>query len=327
MSDGGDGFGEVIGRLLGARRIRCRTVDAAHRPVTARWWWHSPTRTAVIESAEVIGLAMLPRGRFHPFELDTQGLAAPIRAAQRLRARRIVVGIGGSATNDGGFGVARGLGWKFFDAGGQEIVEWTRLTGLARVESAGFPEDCEIHVATDVRNPLLGPNGATRIYGPQKGLRPGDYRVAEACLLQLARVAGPREARRAGAGAAGGLGFGLMAFLNATPMAGFDLFAEIADLDNRLQRTDLVISGEGAIDASTRMGKGVGQLAIRCRRWRVPCIGVAGVVRPAARRWRVWCGLVGMTDFHSDTYAMQQPVECLVAAAARAAQNCGQSAV
>src|SRR5258707_2429057 len=113
MSDGGDGFGEVLSGLLGAKVQNLRTINAAHRPCAAKWRWQPTTRTAIIESATVIGLANLPPKRFHPFELDTYGLGAVIEAASDKGARRCFVGIGGSATNDGGFGLARSLGWQF----------------------------------------------------------------------------------------------------------------------------------------------------------------------------------------------------------------------
>ena len=163
---------------------------------------------------------MLPPGRFHPFQLDTLGLGAVMRAAAERGARRCLMGIGGSATNDGGFGLARALGWEFLDREGEPIERWTGLDGLERIR---VPQRrrwfSAVVVATDVRNTLLGPRGATRVYGPQKGLRPQDFALAERCLGRLARVVkqqfGRDFAREPGAGAAGGLGFGLQAFLGA----------------------------------------------------------------------------------------------------------------
>ena len=190
MSDGGDGFGEVTSTLLKARIQRVKTVDAAHRLCLARWWWAPSIRTAIIESAAAIGLAMLPPKRFHPFQLDTFGLGALVRAAAAKGAQRCLIGVGGSATNDGGFGLARALGWVFFDRQGEVIEGWTGLSQLARIRP---PPRCHwfssLVVATDVQNSLLGGKGATRIYGPQKGLRPQDFALAERCLSRLARVA------------------------------------------------------------------------------------------------------------------------------------------
>lgn len=305
MTDGGDGFGEVVRGLLHAKVQRLRTVDAAHRPCLARWWWEPEKKVAIVESAAVIGLAMLPPKRFHPFELDTFGLGAVIRAASAKGARRCLMGIGGSATNDGGFGLARALGWEFLGGNGGLIEQWTGLDKLARIRpplSRNFLS--QLLVAVDVQNPLLGPRGATRVYGPQKGLRPRDFDRAERCLRRLARVVkkdfGRDLARMPGAGAAGGLGFGLLAFLGARLESGFDLFARRAGLDRRLRQADLVIVGEGALDSSTFMGKGVGQIAARCRERGIPCVALAGVVHTGAGKQKLFVqthaltGLVGI---------------------------------
>ena len=288
MTDGGDGFGAVISSLMRAKVQRVRTVDAAHRPCTASWWWEPVSQTAIIESAAVIGLAMLPLGRFHPFELDTFGLGAVIRAAAARGAKRCLMGIGGSATNDGGFGLARALGWEFFDRESRRIERWTRLHQLARIRAPSARRFfSRFLVAVDVQNPLLGSRGATRVYGPQKGLRSQDFAQAECCLRRLAQVV-RRDFRRdlvrlPGAGAAGGLGFGLRAFCGAQLESGFGLFARQSALQRHLRSTDLVIVAEGAVDASTFMGKGVGQVAARCRERGVPCIALAGMVERHGR--------------------------------------------
>lgn len=287
MSDGGDGFGEVTSALLKARLQRVKAVDAAQRPCVAKWWWEPRSKTAIIESAAVIGLARLPPGRFHPFQVDTLGLGAVVRAAVKRGAKRCLMGIGGSATNDGGFGLARALGWEFLDRQGGAIEHWT---GLGLLERIRIPRRrrwfSRLVVATDVQNRLLGRQGASRVYGPQKGLRPQDFALAERCLGRLARVVrqqfGRDVAGEPGAGAAGGLGFGLLAFLGAEMQPGFELFARQAALERRLRSVDLVVTGEGAIDRSTLMGKGVGQIAGRCRQLKLPCIGLAGMVSDSA---------------------------------------------
>src|SRR5665213_1118091 len=298
MSDGGDGFGAVLGELLEARTRRTLTADAAHRPLRSRWWWEERSKTAIIESAGIIGLAMLPLRKFHPFQLDSFGLGRVLRAAVQLKARKIIVGIGGSATNDGGFGMARALGWKFFDAEHKELKEWVELSALDvarppapfwREAARGTVPDAaarrpylKLTVAVDVGNPLLGSKGCSRIYGPQKGLRAQDFALAEKCLARLSAVLREQHGLdcglRPGAGAAGGLGFGLMAVAGAAAESGFAVFAESARLDERIARSDLVITGEGQMDGQTYMGKGVGQLARRCRQLGVPCLGLAGIV-------------------------------------------------
>ncbi len=280
MSDGGDGFGPVIGELLGAEARSEQTVDAAHRPCTARWWWAADRRLAVIETAQSNGLALLPKGRFHPFELDTLGTGRLLQAAIEAGARTGYLGVGGSATNDGGFGLARAMGWRFLRSDGSEIERWIELDRLAAVEPPARPDDMPRWiVATDVSNPLLGPEGATRVYGPQKGLRPEDLAAAERCLQRLAEVIHATtgfDAGLPGCGAAGGLGFGLQAFLGAERQLGFDVFAGLSRLEERLARADLVITGEGSVDRSSLMGKGVGQLIDLCRRHGRPVIVLGG---------------------------------------------------
>ena len=283
MSDGGDGFGEVLSGLIGAKSQWVRTVDAAHRACRSQWWWEAGTGTAIVESACVIGLALLPPGKFHPFELDTSGLGRVLLAAARKRCRRLIVGIGGSATNDGGFGLARALGWRFEDRHGHALERWTDLRALNHLRP---PVPLPFHgirliVAVDVQNRLLGRQGCSRVYGPQKGLHPRDLPLAEACLRRLALVAkrelGTDFARVPGAGAAGGLGFGLVAFAGAEVESGIALFGRRARLSEHLRKSDLVITGEGALDRSTLMGKGVGEIARQCGARGLPCVGLSGV--------------------------------------------------
>lgn len=330
MSDGGDGFGEIMGELLGAEPRTVRTVDAAHRPIEATWWWHSASRTAIIESARVIGLAQLPAGKYHPFELDTEGLAAVLKAAAQAGARRCLVGVGGSATNDAGFGLARALGWQFFNNHGQKIARWTELHALAQVRPVEPPRLFEeLVVAVDVQNPLLGPQGCTRVYGPQKGLRADDFEFAERCLGQLAEVL-TREFHRdratePGAGAAGGLGFGLGCFCGATLAPGFDLFAGQAGLAARVRGADLVITGEGAIDASSLMGKGVGEVVRLCRQSGVPCLGLAGgLALPDEARGQLTAAYALAPDFTSLDQARAEPARWLERLAAKAAAEWSQ---
>ena len=311
MSDGGDGFGEVMSGLLNARPERIKTVDAAHRPRTATWWWEAKARIAIVESAQVVGLAMLPPKRFHPFALDTFGLGAVLREARRSGAEQILIGIGGSATNDGGFGLARAVGWEFRARHGGLIEEWTRLHELEEIRRPAPRRFGKVVVAIDVANPLLGACGATRVYGPQKGLRVEDFPEAEKCLRRLARVTerelGQDFARVPGAGAAGGLGFGLLAFLGAKPEPGFELFARLAGLSHRLRTADLVITGEGAIDRSTAMGKGVGQIAKRCRELGIPCLGLAGRVFDQGKLARRFDRVQSLTELTTVKEAMANP--------------------
>jgi len=183
----------------------------------------------------------------------------------------------------------------------------------------------------DVQNPLLGRRGATRIYGPQKGLRPGDYTPAERCLGRLAQVvwqqSGRHFAKEPGAGAAGGLGFGLLAFLGARLEPGFDLFARFASLRERLLAADLALTGEGAIDASTFMGKGAGQIAQCCRALKIRCIGLAGAVVSPARARHCFTDVRALTDLTSVRQAQAQPARWLARLAEQVARSSSWRAV
>jgi glycerate kinase len=300
MSDGGDGFGEVLGSLLRARIRTVRTLDAAHRPIAAHWWLARQPGTAIIEAAQVNGLALLPRGEFHPYKLDTFGLGKVLRAAARSGASRIIIGVGGSSTNDGGFGLARGLGWRFFDGDAHEILEWPDLHRLARVERGAFDSRAKLTVAVDVANPLLGVGGCSRVYGPQKGLRPRDFAGAEKSLRRLATLLKQQHgldfASVPGAGAAGGLGFGFCAFAGAQIESGFDLFASAANLAQRIAASDIVLTGEGKIDRQTHMGKGVGRVAMMCAKLKVPCIGLAGILNEPRKLFSKTAAVTGITS-------------------------------
>jgi glycerate kinase len=311
MSDGGDGFGGVLGQLLPARLRSVRTLDAAHQPIRADWWWVAGQELAIIEAARVIGLAMLPPKKFHPFHLDTFGLGRVLQAAANVGARKCVIGIGGSATNDGGFGLARALGWKFRDQSGRTLEQWSLLRDLASVEPPSERLRMEMTVAVDVGNPLLGPRGCTRVYGPQKGIEPEDVLHAERCLRRLKTVVEQtlnlEWARTPGAGAAGGLGFGLMAFAGAKPQSGFEVFCSAARLEERLRQSDLVITGEGAVDRQTGMGKGVGQVMRLCRKLKIPCITLAGAVEAGIRSGRLFSRTFALTDITSLDEAKARP--------------------
>jgi glycerate 2-kinase len=323
MSDGGDGFGETVGSLLRAKVQAIRTIDAAHRKCTARWWWEPKSRTAVIESANIVGLAKLPSGKFHPFELDTFGLGALIRMAIDKGAKRCIIGIGGSATNDGGFGLALACGWQFWDRNGAPIQRWIELHRLARISPPKRRRSFkELIVAVDVQNRLLGPRGATRVYGPQKGLRPQDFGTAEKCLRRLASALARSDAAAIpGAGAAGGLGFGVMAFFGARAEPGFHLFAKLANLDQRLRAADLVITGEGSMDDSTFMGKGVGEIGRDCYKWKIPCIAIAGAVARRVRANGLFADTCALTDLTTVEAAKKNPGVWLERLAARMART------
>lgn len=326
MSDGGDGFGEVISAALGAKQRIIQTVNAAHESIKATWWFEPKSRTAIIESAKVIGLALLPPRKFHPFQLDTFGLGKVLRAAADEGAKVCLVGIGGSATNDGGFGLARGLGWQFIDAAGNKIDSWTKLDQLAKVQPPRYRLAFrKLIIAVDVQNRLLGAKGCSRVYGPQKGLKPDDFALAESCLQRLAslmaRIHKIDCATIPGSGAAGGLGFGLLTFANGKCESGFEIFSRSAKLKERLRSIDLVVTGEGAIDQQTMMGKGVGEVALLCRKMGIPVIGLAGTVLEPAKAKKLFAQAHGLTDITTIEKAKAEPAKFLERLAGLVAQQ------
>lgn len=331
MSDGGDGFGETIALQEKGRRRRLKTVNAAGQSIWAPWWWVSRSRTAIVETARVAGLAQLPADKFHPFDLDTYGLGIFIsKILEREIVATLLIGLGGSATNDGGFGMARSLGWRFRRGNGEWIVRWTGLTALDSIVSPiRGARALEVVVAVDVQNPLLGAEGASRIYGPQKGLQERDMRLAEACLTRLAecfqKQTGRLEAHRPGAGAAGGLGFGCYAFLDGKSRSGFEVFAESARLYRRLSQADLVLTGEGAVDRSSLMGKGVGEVAKWCREHQKPCIALGGKASQssAAGFWKLYAIVPEVAEKRE---ALENPRHCLSQLAEKAAREWGEQA-
>ncbi len=307
ISDGGDGFGPLLGKLLGMQTRQTTTVDATHQPIKSRWWMEPTNRTAVIESANIIGLAMLPRGKFHPFDLDTFGLGKVLQRATTAGATRCIIGIGGSATNDGGFGMARALGWRFLKRDGNNIKRWPDLTSLHIIQP---PKQRRLFnkltVAVDVQNPLLGRNGASHVYGPQKGLQSTDIPLAEAALRQLSKVWTKQNdcaAKLPGAGAAGGLGFGLHCFSGAKIKPGFGLFARMTKLPKLMREHDLAITGEGAMDRQTIMGKGVGELAKMARECSCECFALAGKIEDARKLSPYFNKSAALTDLTSSRKA------------------------
>lgn len=326
VSDGGDGFGAIMARMLKARAVKLKTVNAAHQPIDSSWWWDPKSKLAIIESAAINGLAMLPKGSYHPFDLNSFGLGVALQAAAKKGARKALVGIGGSATNDAGFGLARSLGWKFLDHDGHEIIEWLKLSHLEEVVPPKRRRIIpSITVAVDVNNPLLGAKGCSRVYGPQKGLKPADMKPAETALRRLAGVLksqlGLGDIDEAGVGAAGGLGFGLNVFTGARLKPGFDLVARQAGLRKLIRESDLVITGEGALDRQTLMGKGTGEIAALCRKANVPCVGLAGMVEDKKKSKHLFTDTGALLDITTEKAAMKDSAKWLKKLSSNVAQT------
>ena len=279
IADGGEGTCEVIVTATGGRWQEMVLNDAIGRPATARYGL-CPNGDAVMEMSAASGLAQVADQPLTPHRASTHGTGTMMRNAMDLGARRIIIGIGGSATNDGGIGMAQALGYRFLDDKGEEIMSLPEhFESVARIEPGSLKMP-EILVACDVDNPLLGERGATQVYGPQKGVT--DHAFFEARLRKLAdliqRDLGSDHRDEPGAGAAGGLGFGLMSFCNARLVSGFDLIAEVTGLESRMTTATLVVTGEGRVDSQTLFGKGPAGVAEMARKRGLPVIAVAGAV-------------------------------------------------
>ena len=317
LTDGGEGFCEILTQALGgsfeAHTVtgprgepvvaRLGFVPLALIPATARRLLDLPdsqlsalnsqlpldARVAVVEMAAASGLALLAPEARDPWLTSTTGTGELIRLAARPGVAAILLGLGGSATSDLGLGALAALGLNFVSATGELIDPPTpsRWPEIARLDGR-LPADLPpLRIACDVANPLLGPNGAAAIYGPQKGLRPADLRrldneAARLALLLCTHGAKPDALMDVpGAGAAGGISFGLMAAASAQLISGFDLVSAWLDLDSRLAAADLVLTGEGRFDASSLSGKGPGALAARAAALGKPVHVFAGAITAA----------------------------------------------
>lgn len=268
VADGGDGLARTLADALGGS-LEIRTVpDALGDPVEAEFALVEGGRVAVIEMAEASGLAQLAGRELRPLEASTLGTGRLVRHAIDLGVGEIVLGIGGSATNDGGTGLAEALGFRFFDENGDVLTCLPMPLAQARaIERPAGLDIPPVRVACDVANPLLGPEGCTRVYGPQKGIAEEDFAVHEARLARLVELFGEEGRETAelpGAGAAGGLGFGAVMFLGARLVPGFELVADLVGLADAVGWADLVITGEGRLDDQSWQGKapaGVARLA------------------------------------------------------------------
>jgi len=287
MSDGGEGAAEVVAEAMGGRMRPARARGPLGDPVDARYGLFREgggSECAVIEMAAASGITLVPRGRLDARRASTLGTGDLILDALGLGVRKLYVAIGGSATNDGGIGCAHALGARFLDSAGAVLPPVPEsLPAIAGIDASGIDprvREAEFTVMCDVANPLLGPEGATHVFGPQKGASPGDVAFLEAGMANYARALerafGRDYAGAPGAGAAGGLGACLMAFCGARLMRGVEAILGILGFERLAAGADLVVTGEGRIDWQSAYGKvpcGVGQAA---RRQGVPCVALAG---------------------------------------------------
>jgi glycerate kinase len=291
MADGGEGTVAAVIHATGGTRVTVKVRDPLMRPVESFYGITGDGRTAVIEMAAASGIELLQQGERDPWITSTYGTGQLIRDALDKGCQRIMIGIGGSATNDGGSGMAKALGVRFLNRNGTEIEEGGgALAELHSIDLKGLDprvSQTEIVVACDVTNPLTGPEGASVVYGPQKGADPGMVARLDENLAHYARIVNNQIKRDIsdipGSGAAGGLGAGLLAFLDARLASGFEVVADTVLLAEKIAKADLVITGEGKMDHQTQFGKtpyGVAQMASKLGK---PVIGVAGSLEEGAK--------------------------------------------
>lgn len=289
MADGGEGTVDALVEALGGERRTARVTGPLGATIEAVYGL-LPDGAAVIEMAAASGLPLVPPDRRDPLRATTRGTGDLMLAALADGARRLLIGIGGSATNDGGAGMAQALGARLLDEAGEELPPGGgALRRLARIDAEGLDprlKETEVTVISDVTNPLCGPLGASSVYGPQKGASPEDVRELDACLAHYAdvirRQLGPDIAAAPGAGAAGGLGAGLLVFAGAELRRGADAILDALRFDGMLAACDVVVTGEGRIDAQSAFGKLPLAVATRARKQGKPAIAVVGAVAPGA---------------------------------------------
>ncbi len=288
MADGGEGTAEVISDALGASWISCKAHDPPGREIDARYGWVATSGLAVMEMSQAAGMWRLKPNELNPEIATTFGVGEMILDAANREAKEIIIGLGGSATNDGGFGMARALGWRFEleqeqeqekekEKGEGRVLDLANLKKIEKPPTLTLPR---IVAAVDVRNPLLGENGATRVFGPQKGVTPDKIDQFERALAKLADVVakqlGVDHRNELGAGAAGGLGFGLMSFCTAQIRPGFDVVSKAVGLESKMKNVDVVITGEGSLDRQTLEGKTPAGVANLARRLGKPVFAFVG---------------------------------------------------
>ena len=286
VADGGDGTLETLVESSGGKIMETNVADPTGKPIVAQWGAMGDGNTAVIEMARTSGLALLTLEERDPLNATTYGLGEIIVSALNKGFRKFIVGIGGSATNDAGAGMAQALGIKLMDREGRNLVfGGAALQNLSVIDTSSIDQrvlESNFQIACDVNNPLTGPEGAAAVYGPQKGATEENVRQLDSALGVFAEVAkrdlGKDISNLEGAGAAGGLGAGMIAFVEGHLRAGVDIVLDTVNLAEKLESADLVITGEGSIDFQTVYNKAPIGVARMAKARGIPTIGISGML-------------------------------------------------
>ena len=290
MADGGDGTVQCLVNATGGKILREKVTGPLGDEVLASYGILGDKKTAVIEMAEASGLTLVPENKRNPLITTTYGTGQLIKAALDQGCRKMIIGIGGSATNDGGAGMLQALGVKLLDREEKEVgFGGGELKKIFRIDTKYLDNrlsEAKVLIASDVSNPLCGSQGASRIYGPQKGATPEMIKKLDESLSYFAELI-KRDLNKdvkdiPGAGAAGGLGASLMAFLNAELRPGIEIMIEIVKLEQAIKDADLVITGEGKIDSQTIYGKAPIGVAKIAKKYKVPVMAIAVILGEGA---------------------------------------------
>ena len=289
IADGGEGTVEALVDTLQGEIIEIEANDPLMRPIKARYGLVDGGTTAVIEMSAASGLPLLTPQERNPWLTTTYGTGEMIADAIQRGARRLLIGIGGSATNDAGMGMLEALGYRFYDADGAQLAgcggNLSRVASIGKEEALPALKECQITVACDVKNPLYGPTGAAYVFAPQKGADAEMVELLDLGLRNFASVASAyseSEAElREGAGAAGGLGYCFCALLGARLQSGIDMVLEAIDFAKRIESSDLIITGEGRIDSQTVMGKAPSGVLNAATAQGIPVVAIGGAVEPS----------------------------------------------
>ena len=284
MADGGDGFGAVLQYYLKTETISCAATDPLGRNIAASYQWNDSSKTAIVELAVASGIVLLRKEELNPLVTSTFGTGLVIKHAIEKGAKKIILGLGGSATNDAGTGILAALGFEFRDE--KEITLAPVGENLSKITEIITPEvlpSVQFEIACDVQNPLFGENGAAHIYAPQKGATAEQVEILDNGLRNFAdvlkRQTGKDIAQIAGTGAAGGIAASLMCFFPVQMVEGASLIMKVSGIEEALIGADILITGEGCIDNQTSDGKIVGQLAALAKSNDVKAIGICGTLQ------------------------------------------------
>ena len=290
LADGGEGTVTALTEGIGGRIQTATATGPLGRPVNCAYGI-LPDNTAVIEIASAAGLTLVPDEERNPLNTTTYGVGELIKDAVQKGCRSFMIGLGGSATNDGGIGMLQALGFGMLDADGNEVPRGAKgLQSLTQItEGRVLPElkECTFRIACDVNNPLCGKQGASAVYGPQKGATPSCVAQMDKWLNNYSKLAQAKYPRanpeQAGAGAAGGLGFAFLTFLNATLQSGVEIVLQASGLENEIKNADIVVTGEGRLDGQSATGKAPVGVAKLAKKYHKPVLSLCGCIGEDAR--------------------------------------------